>query len=400
MTALRDKERISQPAEWLPAKTVLLCEPNMETLFGILETNSVNFLSPFSLKQAQAEHRAFRRAMESAGVQVIDVREALAGSGSPESLGRLQTWATTSVCYDIDESVSPGDRDLLRKNLQRTIQTLDPATLADLILLRPTLTIRYNENPLDPTSRFCSRYEVNPANNAFYMRDPLMTTASGCVIGRLRLDVRRAENDLAAHALEQLGIAPVYRVQPPGFLEGGDFIPCGDFVLQGQGLLSNAEGIRQCLEHRVYGFVEVGVVCDPRGQMDEMHLDTYLAVLDRDLCALCDNRLGSEQPTVDIYAPDGTPGHFAYKKTRAVRLTDYLEEKGMQVLTFSKHEQEDFAPNGLLLGPRDFIGVSRAGQAYERRLNQRGVQTRFLDFDALTCGYGGPHCMSQVIRRG
>jgi len=227
-----------------------------------------------------------------------------------------------------------------------------------------------------------------------------MTTAAGCVIGRLRLDVRRIENDIVSHALEQLGIAPVYRVQPPGFLEGGDFIPCGDFVLQGQGLLSNADGVGQCLDHRVYGFVEVGVVRDPRAQMDEMHLDTFFAVFDRDLCALCDDRLGDQQPIVDVYAPDGAPDQFTYKKVRTVGFLAYLEEKGMHVLTLSKKEQENYAPNGLLLGPRDFLGVSRAGPDYERRLNERGVKTRFLGFDALTCGYGGPHCMSQVIRRG
>ena len=399
MTASRDERQASQLAEWLPAKTVLLCEPNIETLFGILETNSANFLSPFSLKQAQAEHRAFRRALEAAGVQVMDVREALMGNGDA-SIARLRAWAVECVRYEMDAALSPDDCDLLRENLRRTIETLDPATLTDLVLLRPTLRISYNENALDPTSRFRSRYEVNPANNLFYMRDPLMTTAAGCVIGRLRLDVRRIENDIVSHALEQLGIAPVYRVQPPGFLEGGDFIPCGDFVLQGQGLLSNAEGVGQCLDHRVYGFVEVGVVRDPRAQMDEMHLDTFFAVFDRDLCALCDDRLGDQQPIVDVYAPDGAPDQFTYKKVRTVGFLAYLEEKGMHVLTLSKKEQENYAPNGLLLGPRDFLGVSRAGPDYERRLNERGVKTRFLGFDALTCGYGGPHCMSQVIRRG
>lgn len=391
--------RAFQSAEWLPARAVLVCEPNIETLFGILETHSANFLSPFSLKQAQAEHRAFRRAIESSGVKVIDVREALMGSGDADSLSRLRAWAAESVCYQMDDALLPDDRDFLRQSLRRTIESLDPATLADLVLLRPTLRIGYNENALDPTSRFQSRHEVNPANNIFYMRDPLITTAAGCTVGRLRLDVRRVENDIVACVLEQLGIAPVYRVQPPGHLEGGDFIPCGDFVLQGQGLLSDADGVRQCLERRVYGFVEVGVVRDPRAQMDEMHLDTYFTVFDRDLCALCDDRSGDDQPIVDVYIPDGAPDRFTYKKVRSVGSLAYLEQKGMQVLTFSKAEQENMAPNGLLLGPRDFIGVSRACEDYERRLNEQGVKTRFLGFEALTCGYGGPHCMSQVIRR-
>src|SRR5512137_530560 len=110
---IRDERRASQPAEWLPARAVLLCEPNIETLFGILETNSANFLAPFSLQQAQAEHRAFRREMESAGVQVVDLREALMGDGSEADAARLRAWAAESVHYDMDKSISPADCDLL-----------------------------------------------------------------------------------------------------------------------------------------------------------------------------------------------------------------------------------------------------------------------------------------------
>jgi len=189
-------------------------------------------------------------------------------------------------------------------------------------------------------------------------------------------------------------------VQAPGTLEGGDFLPCGDFVLQGQGLLTNAEGVRQCLEHKVYGFVEVGVVKDQRNNMDEMHLDTYFAMLDKDLAACCDTRLkGEEEPLVDVYAPVGSPKKFSYQLARTVRFSEYLKEKGIRVIPFSKREQEDFAPNGLLVGPRQFIGVKQSGKSFERRLQKAGVQTQFISFDALTGGYGGPHCSSQVLVR-
>lgn len=392
-----------QWAEWDTARFVLLCEPRFETLFALLETDSANFLRPFSLEQAQREHRAFRQCLEAKGVTVMDAREALSygisQGPSPEALARLQNWALQSVCYDTS-ALSAADAPLLAENLRRTIEVFDPSSLVDLILLRPRLSITYNPQALDSTSRFISRFEVSPLSNLYYMRDPMITTQRGCVIGRLRLEVRRGENHIAQLLLEQLGITPLYRVQAPGFLEGGDFLPAGDFVLQGQGLLSDEDGVGQCLEHRVYGPVEVAVVKDPRSQMDEMHLDTYFGLLGPNLCALCEDRLGGEQePVVDVYRPHGGELDFRYRLVKTLGFAAYLAEKGMQVITFSKEEQSHFAANSLLIAPYHLIGVQQAGLAYEDRLRQHQVQTRFIPFKALSGGYGGPHCASQVLLR-
>ncbi|GAB4543448.1 MAG: hypothetical protein Kow0063_36620 [Anaerolineae bacterium] len=412
MTPVAEKEpgypypiQSGQKAEWDAARLVLLCEPGFETLLALLETNSANFLRPFSLEQARREHRAFRQLLEARGVSVIDARAALARSGddiapSSEALARLKNWALQSVCYD-SSALADEDAQLLAQNLRRTLDVFEPLTLVELILLRPRLTITYNPQALDPTSRFVSSFEVSPASNLFYMRDPMMTTRCGCVIGRLRLDVRRRENDIAHWLLEQLGVAPIYRVQAPGFLEGGDFLPAGDFVFQGQGLLSNEDGVGQCLERRVYGYVEVAVVKDPYSQMDEMHLDTYFSLLGPDLCALCEDRFQADQePVLDIYRPEGSPSDFRYRLVKRVGFLEYLAEKGMRVIPFSKEEQRNFAANALLIAPYHLIGVRQAGPAYEERLRQHGVQVEMIPFDALTGGYGGPHCCSQVILRG
>ena len=388
----------SQPAEWLPARVVLMCEPRIETLFSILQTDSTNFLFPFSLAKGQEEHRAYRATLEVRGIRVIDYREALATAAR----ARLQHWARKAVVFDFDASLSPDDQRHCEKQLDDAVAVLDATSLVDVILLRPTLKIARNADPIDPTTRFVTRFVLSPAS-PYYTRDPLMTTRAGVVITKLRLEKRAPENDIAEHVLESLGITPLYRITGDGTLEGGDFIPCGDFVLQGQGLLSNAEGVRQCLDHRVYGRVEVGVVRDPRLNMDEMHLDTYFAMLDHDLATCVDTRLrGEQEPVVDVYAPQGVEGserEYRYVLARTVLFSAYLEEKGIHVIPFSKAEQDDFAANGLLVAPRQLIGVTRAGKPFEARLRAAGVNTQFIAFDALTGGYGGPHCSSQVLVR-
>lgn len=386
----------SQPAEWLPARVVLMFEPGLETLFSVLQTESSNFLFPFSLKAGAEEHRAYRRMLEASGVTVIDIREAL----SSATHAKLVQWARQAVQLQPDEAISSDDARHLDMHLDATLTALDADSLISLILLRPTMHVRNNDHGVDPTTRFITRYEMNPPS-PYYTRDPYITTREGVVITRLLLDKRQPENDIAAHVLEALGMTPLYRVQAPGTLEGGDFIPCGDFVLQGQGLLTNAEGVRQCLQHRVYGRVEVAVVRDPRQNMDEMHLDTFFAMLDNDLAACVDTRLsGDEEPEVDVYVPQGGEADYAYQLARTLSFSDYLQEKDIRVIPFSKIEQDNFAANGLLIGPRKLIGVTRAGEAFAARLEEAGVEAHFISFDALTGGYGGPHCSSQVLVRG
>jgi arginine deiminase len=379
----------------------LVCEPGTETLFDLLQPNAANFLHPFSLAQAQAEHRAFRQQLEEHGVRVIDLRQALLNGvgANDEARARLQAWARQSIQLDTAD-LAADDAALAAADLAASLDALDPAALVDLILLAPTIRLSANPEALDPTTRFLARYEL-AGGSAYYLRDPLFTTRNGVVIGRLRLEKRRRENDLAAFALAQLGVSPIYRVRPPGFIEGGDFIPAGDFVLQGQGLLSDADGIGQCLEQRVYGEVEVAVVRDPCGQMEEMHLDTYFAFLSPTLCLLCETRLKpSDEPEVDVYQPDGDSHNFCYRLVRRQSFSRYLGEKGVRILTFSTEESKNFAPNGLLLGPNHWLGVRQAGPDLFDRLQRHGIDVIPLDFAALSGGYGGPHCSTQVVERG
>jgi len=386
----------AQLAEWLPARTVLMCEPGVETLFSILHTDAANFLFPFSLAQGREEHRAYRRALEAHGVQVVDLRALL----TQADRARLVQWARQAVAFDFDAQLTDEERASVVTQLDAALNALDAGSLVDVLMLRPTLRVARDDAALDATTRFKAQFTLAPLS-PYYTRDPLITTRAGVVITRLKLAQRAAENDLAAYALEVLGIRPIYRVQAPGTLEGGDFIPCGDFVLQGQGLLTNEDGVQQCLAHRVYGYVEVAVVEDPRMGMDEMHLDTYFAMLDRDLAICEDSRLnGDAEPAVKVYAPQGTPTDFTYALTRTMLFSRYLTEKGIRVIPFSKAEQERFAANGLLVAPRRLIAVAGAGEACLQRLREAGVEVHLIAFDALTGGYGGPHCSSQVLLRG
>jgi arginine deiminase len=103
---------------------------------------------------------------------------------------------------------------------------------------------------------------------------------------------------------------------------------------------------------------------------------------------------------VRVYTPQGAPDDYTYVLTRTMLFSRYLREKGIHVIPFSKAEQLDFAANGLLVGPRRLIGVTRAGEPFAQRLRAAGVDVQTIAFDALSGGYGGPHCSTQVLVRG
>jgi arginine deiminase len=365
-----------------------------------LVASAQNFPRPFGLDAAQAEHRRFRAALEARGATVVDLRDALALGyrESPAARATLRDAVLKDIAFDFADDVDESLRVRIHRDAASAINGMAPEHLAEMLLLRPTVHVRRNPDALDETTALVARYGLSAATNAYYMRDPLITTAAGCTIGRLRLAVRQPESDIVELALSSLGIHPICRVREPGTLEGGDFIPCGDFVLQGQGLLTNADGVAQCLAALAYGRVEVGVVRDDRAQMDEMHLDCYLAVFDHDLCALCDDRTGALEPSVDVYEPRGG-ADFEYRLARTVGLRSYLESKGMRVLGFSTEQRDGFAANGLLVGPRWYLCPAQSGQAWIDTLRASGVKVEILDFAQLTGGYGGPHCSSQVLVR-
>ncbi len=381
---------MKQWAEWNRASLVLLAEPSMATLFGSLTPSAVNFTSSFSLRKAQKEHQSFREELESRGIEVIEVRELLSSLKEEDELEELLRTASKSLEYYQDQ---------MHDRVRETIKHLQPPDLVDLLFLRPAIQLHPSKSALDKTTEWDAVYRLFPTTNHYFMRDPLMTTARGVVLCNLQLEEREAEIEIVELVLSILGIKPLCKVEYPGRVEGGDFLPAGDFVLQGQGLLTNQEGVRQLLEAGAYGEVEVAVVKDPVLSMEAMHLDTYFNLLSSDLAIIQRERmLGPSTPEVDIYRPEESD-KTCYRFERSMSFPDYLLSKGIELIEISANEQRNFASNFLLLGERDLIGVAGAGEEYFKRLEGYGVKVTPLDFSALTKGYGGPHCMSQVLCR-
>lgn len=384
------KHPIIQKAEWEKAQLVLLSEPSLATLFGSLTPSAVNFTSSFSLYQAKREHQIFKEELMSRGIEVVEVRDLLSNLTEKGHVERLKEAAACSLTYLHNQ------RDYRQRDI---LKNLEPPDLVELIFLRPSIALYPSSSALDETTRVDAKYKLSPITNHYFMRDPLMTTQKGVVICNLFLEERKVEIEVVDLILSILEIEPLHRVIYPGRVEGGDFMPAGDYVLQGQGLLTNCEGVAQLLEVGAYGEVEVAVVKDPMPTMEAMHLDTYFNFLASDLAVIQKERIeGPTRPEVDIYRPKKN-SDSCYSYEESMPFPDYLRSKGVELIEISALEQKNFAPNYLLLGEKDLIGVSKAGEEYFQRLVKHGVRVKQMDFSSLIKGYGGPHCMSQVLYR-
>jgi len=260
-----------------------------------------------------------------------------------------------------------------------------------------------------PNTRYAASYEISPVMNLYFCRDQQITTARGVVMGHMNSEQRAVETSILRFVLRKLGIEPIYEVTGEGRLEGGDFIPAGDTAFIGQGLRTNAEGVRQLLEHQVFGVPRVVVVKEPWRNQNQMHLDTYFNIIGPNLAVLVEERMDLRdaqgrviQPArpdrrcrVDVYelGPDG------YRLAQADGdFQAFLEqEMGFRLIPVSSDDQLRYAINFLCVGPNRILAVAGASAAYRERL--RGVNVTWMDFSNLTGGYGAAHCCVQVLHR-
>jgi N-dimethylarginine dimethylaminohydrolase len=215
--------------------------------------------------------------------------------------------------------------------------------------------------------------EVYSKPNLYFCRDLVLVTASGLVICRPTATVRSGEELIARKALEARGIPAAFRIQSPGYLEGGDVcLATPELAIIGIGGRTNEEGARQLRDFlRAEGFGEIHTIKLPKSVL---HLDMIMAMLDRHLAAISDR--------------DTPPA-----------LLDVLNCHNIATVSLPHEEAIDgMALNLLCLGPRSIIAPSGNTLSMER-LRRAGVSCTEVEISELMKGGGAIHCMTAVIAR-
>ncbi len=400
-------------AEWEPLAAVRVHEPGFETLAGVVDPLPNLFRRGFSLDAARREHERLVAALSAAGVTVRRVsgdrretaerqlREALRELPARQQLQLVTAGArvTRLGASPADDGDEAGD------------------TAADTTGLA---------GDLDPGRLETSRLVFDePASNLYFQRDQQITTPQGHVLCAAATDTRRREREIVAQAVD-----PVHRVSA-GPLEGGDYLPAGEFGLfgvsadrpDGERLVRTSRAAaRELLAADAVGHPEVGLVRAPlaadrrsRAQhaggdreagMEIMHLDTWLNLAGHDLAV--GRRPLVEAATVEVFLRDGD----GYRHDRDCSLADYLDHHGFDLVAVP-HEERAVGTNFLTLSDRTVLPIYYPDDdgAFDpeqnetiRRLRDAGVEVvpdgTGLPMEALRSGYGGVHCMTAPLARG
>ena len=400
--------KVGAKAEWHPAKKIIMHTPGDEFFMGVIHPAAALFEKTFSLKKAKKEHLDYIKGLNKRGVEIITIVDTLLkgtvdASGntvSGKDLNELRAFAKSFLTYDTSK-LSPKKRKEQEAYKDKVIGQLSPYELVRIILQRPI--VRLEETGTN--TGFEADYEEHPLMNLYFCRDQMITTAKGIVITKMNSPQREGETRVIKFVLQKLGIKPVYEVTGEGRLEGGDYFSAGDVAMIGQGLRTNAEGIKQLLDNKVFGVPKVAVVKDKWKDQEEMHLDTYFNIINPKLAVLVDIRMDLPGkpanpkmiPKVDVYELK----NGKYVKTVSDKnFQKYLEEElGYKIIPATRKDQNLYGINFLTVESNKIMAIDGASKKYKKALKDHGVEATWMEFGALTSGYGAAHCTTQAILR-
>lgn len=212
--------------------------------------------------------------------------------------------------------------------------------------------------------------------DSIYVRDAVVVSAKGVILGSMGKAQRRGEPEAAARFFENAGIPIAGRIEGEGRLEGGDVVVLDDrTVAVGQGYRSNAEGIRQ-LRAILRDETEIVPVPLPHwnGPEDVLHLMSLLSPIDIDLL-------------------------LVYSRLLSAPFRQWLLARGIELLEVPDSEFATMGCNVLALAPGRCVMLE--GNPRTRRLLE-GAGCEVLTYEGKEIslkGAGGPTCLTRPLLR-
>ncbi|MCL4342488.1 MAG: arginine deiminase family protein [Candidatus Thermoplasmatota archaeon] len=415
-------------AEWEKLTKVMIHRPGLEIEYAMLSPRSFLFERPFNTARARKEHDGLAETLRSEGVDVMHLRDTyIKLADSRKSFRRaLEEKVIDNVMFFGEVT----DVAKARKEFARNASDLDSSTLFEILTLEPSLDLRKST---DGGISYPTVYSNIPLANLYFMRDQQAVMPAGMVIGNMKSPQRKKEIEITSFLFEKgLNLEGIFAINGEGTLEGGDFIPAGDYALFGTGNRTNISGVMQAMnsgllqfdtiyavENPVYKFMEPSP--DP---MVNMHLDTYInfpsssaVVTSAELC---------RNAVVQVFHRNGD----LYERAGSEKLIDVIRERDLNIIDLSVAEQLSYASNFLTLRDGRILAIDTGKvisrllerdafrgktldavkDAYNRSggknmfpsgkdLREHGIDQVTLDLQELTGGYGGAHCMTASIER-
>jgi len=369
--------------------------PGLELWGGALSPESNLFDASVPPGQAAREHERMTDALADAGVEVHLLADDLADAGALEEL--IGQYVDLPDRYDVAAATAAFDA---REQLE-------------LVLTRAKLT---------ETDGRTSVELRQPISNTLFQSDTVVVGDEGPVLCEMGEPIRQDELPVVRPAWEELGAEFTHEMARP--LEGGEFLPAGEFALLGvsaevdgeeEVIRTTYEAGREFIDAGAVGFEEVGLVRAPLAADREhraehgigsrvLHLLGWCNLAAEDL-AVTDPAL-AEAAEVEIYRRSGD----GYEFDRSTSTLDYLRERGFDIVEMGPKER--WSANFLTVDDGVVIPMHRTDETGQydpelnstiERLKERGVEVlpdgEGVPEGVLTQGAGGINCMTVPLER-
>ncbi|UCE42418.1 MAG: amidinotransferase [Candidatus Aminicenantes bacterium] len=209
--------------------------------------------------------------------------------------------------------------------------------------------------------------------NALFMRDNVLMTPQGAIVGRQAMACRRGEERYAAEALARLGVPIVRTISGMGIFETACclWVDAGTVII-GTGNRANKEGalqVEQTLRSMgVEHFLHLQI---PHGYA---HIDSIISFVDKKTA---------------VFDPVRIPWDiWTALKNRGFKL---FEAPSLQ-------ETKDLALNFVALNPGRILMAAGFPETKEL-LQSRGIAVHEVEISELRKGWGSLHCMTTTLKR-
>ncbi len=209
--------------------------------------------------------------------------------------------------------------------------------------------------------------------NALFMRDNVLMSPQGAIVGRQAMACRRGEERYAAEALARLGVPIVMTISGRGIFETACclWVDAGSVII-GTGNRANQEGARQVeLALQSMGVEHFYQMQIPYGYA---HIDSIISFVDKKTAVI-------------------DPAHLPWDVWTA------LKKKGFNLLEApSPKETSELALNFVAISPGSVM-MSSGFPETKKFLQDHDVEVNEVDISELRKAWGSLHCMTAVLKR-
>jgi N-dimethylarginine dimethylaminohydrolase len=209
--------------------------------------------------------------------------------------------------------------------------------------------------------------------NALFMRDNVLMTPQGAVVGRQAMACRRGEERYAAEALARLGVPIVRTVSGKGIFETACclWVDAGTVII-GTGNRANKEGAQQV--EQTLGSMGVEYFLHLPIPYGYAHIDSIISFVDKKTAVFDPARL-----PWDIWS--------------------VLKNRGFKLFEApSSVETRNLALNFVTLAPGKILMADGYPETKEF-LQSHGIAVSEVEITELLKGWGSLHCMTAILKR-